>query len=148
MLTAVATTGGDEKLAKEATELTNRWLEDGSTVGPTMMVATLGTAAYYGDKALFDKLLTQLSKTKDRQERGRILHAMLYFRDPAAIEAGMNAVLSKQVPFIEGAALLFAGENFAATRKLPFQFMQAHFDHWQGSAQPVAVSTPARFSHG
>jgi len=94
-----------------------------------MVAATLGTAAYYGDKSLFDRFMAQLKKTNDRQERGRILNAMQQFRDPASIEAGMKAVLAGDVPFIEGGALLlFAGHNSEATRKMPFEFMQAHFD--------------------
>ena len=128
ILLAVATTGGDQDLAKQATQLTDQWLQNPSAIDPTMVVSTVATAAYYGDKALAERLLAQLEKTKDRQERGRILRAMGNFRNPEAIEAGMNAVLSKQVPFIEGAGLLFAGQGAQATRKQSFEFMKAHFD--------------------
>ncbi len=128
LLSAVAMTGGDQELKNEANQLTDRWLQDPSAIDPTMVVSTVGTSAYYGDKAFFEKLLAQLNKTKDRQERGRILRAMQYFRDPAAIEAGMNAVLSKQIPFIEGSNLLFAGQGAEATRKMSFEFMKAHFE--------------------
>jgi cytosol alanyl aminopeptidase len=50
------------------------------------------------------------------------------FRDPAAIQAGMQAVLSGDVPFIEGIRLLVAGQLFENTRKMPFDFLKAHFD--------------------
>jgi cytosol alanyl aminopeptidase len=126
---AVATYGGDQELAREARELTDKWFMDRNAIAPNMVVATLGTAAYYGDKSLFDHFLAQLKKTSDRQERARILGAMQQFRDPAAIKAGMEAVLAGDVPFIEGGALLlFSGQGSEATRKMPFEFMEAHFD--------------------
>ena len=128
LLPAVATDGGDEELAKQARELTEKWFTDHAAIAPNMVAATLGTAAYYGDKSLFDRFLAQLGKTSDRQERGRILNAMTSFRDPAAIRAGMEAVLAGKVPFIEGAYLLFSGQGSEATRRMPFEFMQAHFD--------------------
>ncbi len=120
---------GDEELAKQARELTDKWFTDRNAIAPNMVSATLSAAAYYGDKALFDRFLAQLKKTSDRQERARILESMPRFRDPAAIKAGMEAVLSGEVPFIEGAGgLLFAGQVSERTRKMPFEFMQTHFD--------------------
>jgi alanyl aminopeptidase len=50
------------------------------------------------------------------------------FQDPKAIEAGMNAVLSGDIPFMEGAGLLFAGQSREATQKLALNFLKAHFD--------------------
>ncbi len=40
----------------------------------------------------------------------------------------MQAALSGQIPFMEGLGLLFAGQGSEATRKLPLDFMKAHFD--------------------
>ncbi|MBV9034809.1 MAG: ERAP1-like C-terminal domain-containing protein, partial [Acidobacteriaceae bacterium] len=128
LLPVVATDAGDKELAEQARELTNKWFTDRNAIAPNMVAATLGTAAYYGDKALFDRFLAQLKKTSDRQERARILGAIQEFRDPAAIKAGMEAVLSGEVPFMEGLGLLFAGQEAEATRKMAFEFMQAHFD--------------------
>jgi alanyl aminopeptidase len=88
----------------------------------------LSTAAYYGDKSLFDRFLTEFKKTQDRQERQRIQQAMGAFRDPASIRAGMEAVLSGEVPIIQGAFLLFAGQSEEITRKLAFEFLKAHYD--------------------
>lgn len=128
LLRNVATYAGDEELAKQASELTEKWFNDHNSVDPNMVNPVLGTAAYYGDKALFERFLDELKKTKDRQERQRIIGAMGSFHDRAAIETGMNAVLSGEIPFMEGIVLLFSGQGTAATRKMPFEFMKAHFD--------------------
>ncbi len=128
LLYAMATTGGDTELAKEAKELTQKWFDNKNAIAPSMTAPVLGTAAYYGDNALEQKLIQQLSATKDRLERGRIIYAMSKFRDPAALKTGMQAVLSGKVPFIEGGRLLFAGQTQTSTRTLGFEFMKQHFD--------------------
>jgi alanyl aminopeptidase len=128
LLRAVATYGGDQELAQQAQQLTDKWFEDHKAIKADVTTAILSTAAYYGDKALFDRFLAEFKKTQDRQERQRIQQAMGSFRDPRSIQAGMEAVLSGEVPFIQGAFLLFAGQNQSATRKLAFEFLKAHYD--------------------
>ncbi|HTU44338.1 MAG TPA: M1 family metallopeptidase [Bryobacteraceae bacterium] len=124
----MATYAGDMELAKEGQELANKWFEDHKSVNSSMVSSALGTAAYYGDQALFQRFMAELKKTHEHQERARMLGAMQRFRDPAAIEAGMQAVLSGEIPFMEGAGLLFAGQIFEKTRVLSFNFLKAHFD--------------------
>ncbi len=128
LLRAVASWGGDQTLAREAQELTGKWFADHSAIDPNMTGAVLSTAAYYGDKKLYDRFVAEYKKTKDRQVQRRILGAMMSFRDPASLQTGYAAILSGEVPFIEGAQLLFAGQGQASTRKLAFEYMQAHFD--------------------
>jgi alanyl aminopeptidase len=128
LLRPVATYGGDHELAREARELTEAWFRDHNAVEPNVVGAVLRTAAYYGDKALFERFLATLQTTNDRLERERILGALDSFVDPAAIQAGMEATLSGRVPFIEGLRLLFAGQGIEGTRHMAFDFMKAHFD--------------------
>ena len=56
LLEFVATAGGDEELAREARELTEKWLADHNAVPANEVTSVLKTATYYGDKALFEKL--------------------------------------------------------------------------------------------
>jgi alanyl aminopeptidase len=128
LLNTVATSGGDRELARQARDLTEAWFKSHAAIDLNITSAVLRTAAYYGDKALLEKFLDSLQTTNDRQERQRIFAALASFRDPAAIQAGMNATLSGKVPFIEGLRLLFAGQESASTRNMAFDFMKAHFD--------------------
>ena len=128
LLLAVATWGGDQALANQAKELAAQWFTDHSAIDPNVTGAVLTTAAFYGDKQLSERFVAEFKKSTDRQVRRRILTAMQAFRDPAAIEAGFNEVLSGDIPFIEGSQLLLAGRGQDSTRKLAFEFMQAHFD--------------------
>jgi alanyl aminopeptidase len=126
----VATYAGDEEFAKEGRALAEKWFQDRKRVDPNMVGAVLQTYAYYGDKATFEKFLTQYKKTKDRQDRERLLRGMAAFRDPAAIGALQQAVLAGEIPMVEGGGdlLLGAGQNSAATRQMPFRFLKAHYD--------------------
>lgn len=53
---------------------------------------------------------------------------MMGFRNPAAVEAGMQEVLSGRVKLADGFLLLFGGQNSPATRKMSFEFVKAHLD--------------------
>jgi alanyl aminopeptidase len=128
LLRDVATYAGDEDLARQARELAEGWLKDHSSINPNVVTAVLESSAYYGDKAFFDRLLAELKKTSDRSERRSIRSALYAFREPAAVEAGKEALLSGEIPFIEGSSLLFAGQESTATRELPLAFLKAHYD--------------------
>ena len=93
-----------------------------------MLSPVLGTAAFYGDKALFDRFLAEFGKTKDKQVRRALLGAMNSFRDSASIEAGMQALLNGTVPFIEGQGLLFGGQQEQATRMQSLRFVESNWD--------------------
>jgi alanyl aminopeptidase len=129
LLRAVATEGGDRDLAQEARDLTEKWFQDRAAVPAEVASAIFDTAAYYGDLALFKRFLAAFQSTQDRQEKRRLISAMSSFHDRAAIEAGMQAVLSQALPLMDGFPLLLgAGQGFPDTRKLPFEFLKAHFD--------------------
>jgi alanyl aminopeptidase len=128
MLRIMSTWGGDQQLAAEAKTMADKWLNNHSAIDPNLVVSVLETAAFYGDKAFFDRLADSLKDTKDRQEREHVISAMERFRDPAAINAGFDALLTDRVPFMEGYFLLFGGQSSEATRTASLNFLKAHFD--------------------
>jgi alanyl aminopeptidase len=128
LLRLMSTWGDDQQLASEAKTLAEKWLADHSSVDPNLVSSVLNTTAFYGNKAFFDQLTESLKTTKDRQERERIISAMARFRDPEAITAGFNVVLNGNVPFIEGAFLLFGGQTSPTTRHMSLDFLKAHYD--------------------
>jgi alanyl aminopeptidase len=129
LVSAMATDGGDQDLAKEARSLTDKWLQDRGGIPPEVLGAVLDTAAYDGGLELFNRFLAAYQETGDRQQKRRLIGAMRAFHDRAAIEAGFQAVLTKQIPLETGFTLLVsAGQGFSDTRKLPFEFIKSHFD--------------------
>lgn len=134
LVSVIATAGGDQDLARQARDLTDKWFQSHSAVHPEVVGAVFRTAAYYGDTALFRRFLAEFKTNQDRQEKARVLGAMVSFRDPAAIDAGFQAVLSGDVALADGFPLLLAGGSASpGTRKLPFQFVKAHFDQIMSS---------------
>jgi len=128
LLRLMSTWGDDQQLAAQGKELADKWLKDHSAVNPNLVDSVLDTAAFYGDKAYFDALVDNLKTTTDRQERQSIIGSMSSFRDPAAINAAFDALLTGKVPFLEGARLLFLGQSSDATRKMPLDFLKTHYD--------------------
>jgi hypothetical protein len=90
--------------------------------------SVLSSAAYYGDIALFQSYLAEFKKTQDRQDQERLIGAMTEFRDRAAVEAGMQEVLTGKVKLADGFVLLFGGQGSPDTRKQSFEFVKAHFN--------------------
>lgn len=128
LLRLMSTWGDDQQLAAQGKELADKWLRDHSSVNPNLVISVLDTASFYGDEAYFNRLMDSLKTTNDKQERERIIASMSSFRDPNAINAAFNALLSGKIPFLEGAGLLFLGRSLDATRKMPFEFLKAHYE--------------------
>ena len=128
LLSAVAGPGGDRELARQAGDLALKWLEDRKAVPPDIVGAVLSVAARYGDVALYRKFMAEFQKTRNRQEQQQLVGAMTAFRDPAALQIGMEDVASGRVPLSSGLPLLSAGQGAPATRHLAFQFLKQHFN--------------------
>jgi cytosol alanyl aminopeptidase len=130
LLSLVATAGGDQEVAREAHDLTEKWFKDHKAVDPSILASLLSTTAYYSDKSLVPRLLAEYKNSNDPQVKQALLIALFSFRDPSAIEAIMQAVLAGQeISFVEGGYLLLVGgQNQEATRKIPLDFLKAHYD--------------------
>jgi hypothetical protein len=89
----------------------------------------LRTAAYYGDRALFDRLFAAYQKTEDSQVKQSLLIALIGFRDKQIVQDELGFVESGKVPLPDGIIFLFApGSASPALRKLPFDAVAANYD--------------------
>ena len=129
VVSAVATDGGDEALAKQAEDLARRWLKDRKAVAPDMVDAVLDTAAWYGDAVWYDQMLNETEKTRDSREKEQLIQALADFRDPKLLEKGLEEVLAGRLS-LNDSFRLFSPDPFAgpAARKVPFEFVKAHLD--------------------
>jgi alanyl aminopeptidase len=119
LLSAVATSGGDEVLARQARDLAERWLKDRKAVPPEMVPAVLTTAAYYGDTPLHSQFVAEAEKTQDRLELQQLLVALASFRDRNLLEHGLEEVLADRIPLRDARSLLFqSGDRSPETRKV------------------------------
>jgi alanyl aminopeptidase len=128
IVSLVANEGEDPDLIAQARDLANKWLVDRAAVQPDMVGVVLDTAAQHSGRELYDRLLAELRKTKDRRLRGQILNAMGSFRDPAIVKANFNLLLSGEIDPREGLGLLFGPLGDPKTRALPFELVRANYD--------------------
>jgi cytosol alanyl aminopeptidase len=124
----VAANGVDPSLRDEARRLATMWLTTRKGIDANMVNPVLSTAAQFGDRALFDTMTSELKKTTDLQQRGRILGAMASFRDPAITRAAMEMVIHSEIDPRESLQLLFGPLSTRETEKLPFEFVKANYD--------------------
>jgi cytosol alanyl aminopeptidase len=118
----------DSILAEGARKLADGWLENRKGVDADMLRPVLSTAAYYGDRALFDALLRELKKTQDLRQRSAIIAALGSFRDPKLVAAALDLVIHSDIDTRETTALLYSGINDPATERMPFEFVKANYD--------------------
>jgi alanyl aminopeptidase len=118
----------DPALGAEARKLADEWLETRKGVDADMLRGVLSTAAYYGDRALFDGLLRELKKTADLRQRAAIIGALGSFRDPKLLAAALDLVIHSDIDTRETARLLYSGIGDPETERMPFEFVKAHYD--------------------
>jgi len=128
LVAAIADEGGDADLAGQARQLADQWLKDRKAVSPEMVRAVLMSAGYHGDAELFRSFLAEFQKTQDRQEQQNLLLGMTAFRERAALELGMQTVLSKKVALADGFPLLIPNPAARGSGIVHFDFVKANFD--------------------
>jgi len=88
--------GKDPEVLNDARRRVEMQFSNAGNIDPSLMVTYLNLAALNGDQALYDKYLTQISRTtQTRQEQLRT--ALTYFADPALQRRTMEYALSDQV---------------------------------------------------
>ena len=120
--------GRDRALQAEARKLADGWLKDRKGVDPDVLSGVLSVAAREGDRALFDRFLEELKRTRDLVERRAIIGALGSFRDPKLVDAAHRLVLNSSIDARESAFLLFAGEDDPETQDMAFEFVKANYD--------------------
>ncbi|MCU1291860.1 MAG: family peptidase, partial [Bryobacterales bacterium] len=141
LLFVASTLGGDETLARQAQELATKWLTGDRSIDPNVAGYILQTAAFYGNVPLAEKFLAVYKASKDVQDRSRLIRAMGVFRDPAALQLGLGAWASGQVPVSEGIIFIGAGRYSESTRKTPFEFVKSHYSEIEKLLPPLGRSS-------
>ncbi|HEU5056338.1 MAG TPA: M1 family aminopeptidase [Kofleriaceae bacterium] len=124
----VADLGDDRALGEEAVRLARRWLDDRSAVHPDVIDQVLAVAAHRGDRALLDRMRAAALKTQDRKERTRIIKGMGAFRDPAALRAALDTVLSTDFDMREARHIYDIALEDPRTRAIAWSFVAEKLD--------------------
>jgi aminopeptidase N len=129
LLPFVAITGDEPALQVEARRLADGWLRDHQGVDPDMLEPVLITAAFSGNRALFDRLLQELKKNPDRRTRQWLLAALANFRDPALANAALALLFDPDIDARESFTPLLTGPlGSTETRILPLEFVKSNYN--------------------
>ena len=123
----VAREGDDAALRDEAKSLALRWIDDRRAVAPELVGQVLNTAAAFGDRALFDKIVAAAKSTQDPRESQALISALGQFRDPEILKSTFGLLLKDDFDLRRTLFLLFGPLNNWKTRDLPFAWVKQNY---------------------
>ena len=123
----VAREGDDAALREEAKTLALQWIDDRRAVAPELVGQVLNTAAAFGDRALFDKIVAAAKSTKDPRESQALISSLGQFRDPEILPATFGLLLKDDFDLRRTLFLLFGPLNHWKTRDLPFAWVKENY---------------------
>ena len=124
----VAQRGEDADLQKQARALATRYLTDHGAVPAEMVEAALTSAAWRGDRAMFDAVHAAARKEKDRSERRQLLEAMASFHDPAIVDSRLALILTDEFDPREALILLGDPRREPTSLQQSYDFLKANYD--------------------
>lgn len=139
LIRTLGVAAADPATRSEARRLTEVWLTDPKAIGSEMLATVLGIAASDGDVALFDRLEAAARKEQDRRTRGQILTALGQFRDPAAVEKGLQLVLAGKFDIREAGGVAWELSGDRVSRAMAYDWVKRSFD-------PLAAALPEQYS--
>ena len=148
LIQLVGDAGDDAVLLAQARKLAWKWLDDHSAVAPEMLDTVLHLAASRGDRALHDRLLTELHKATELQDRDRLFAAMGSFRDPALVKQSLDLVLAGDFALTETIDLLWAAAGWRGTRDLAWAYLLQHYDELAAHLPKERISRLVRLGAG
>ena len=132
VLSVLGRIGRDPDVLAQARKMTEEYLENPSSVDPTLAGTMINlTAAWSGDAALYDKLLAHLKTAKSPQEYYRYLNSLTSFRDPALLRRTLEYALSPEVRNQDAAGFVGSVLSNLSGKELAWTFVKAHWDELQ-----------------
>jgi len=116
-------------LGSEARDLAIKWLKNPNSLNRGMVRHVLAAAAFEGDRDLFDQFRAAALETKDQEERQTLLLTMGSFRSPDIAQLALQELVKNDFDLRLSSAVLSGNmATYRETRRMPFEFIQAHFD--------------------
>ncbi|WP_394830776.1 M1 family metallopeptidase [Pendulispora rubella] len=130
LLSLVADQGEDAALRAEAKTLALRWLSERekAKVDPEVVETVLSLAAQNGDRAMFDRMLSEARKSTSRFDRNLILRAMGHFRDSELLRSALGALLMDEFDVRDAVRMLRGSQATLATREVVYTFVKQNYD--------------------
>jgi aminopeptidase N len=125
---ALGVANHDPALAKEATALVRKWLEDRKGLDDDMVGSALSAATRRGDAALFDQILAAARAPRDRNEKQRLLGALGGFTDPVLAQRALEIVRGNEFDLRDSLSIVWGVFGRRETRQLGLGFVEQSSD--------------------
>lgn len=124
-------TGRDAEMIAQARLLVEHYMQEPSSVDPTLVDTIVSLAAVNGDRALYDQFLGRVKTAKSPEEYYRYTYALTSFSDPALLERTLNYALSPEVRNQDVTGLIGSVLGNPAGRDLAWTFLKTHWAELQ-----------------
>jgi aminopeptidase N len=120
--------GRDPEIISAAQKLTEKALQDPSSIDSTVAFAAFSLAAENGDAALYDKVVAKL-QTRGTSLEGYYLYfqTLSKFRDPKLLQRTLDYAVSPAVRSQDTLGMISAVMKNPASGKLAWDFVRAHW---------------------
>ena len=142
LLPFAAERGGSAALRREAAVLAKRWLERRDAIPASIVEEVLETASAFADAALFALLEREALATQERNDRTRLLRALVKARLPQLRDRALALALDERVDGRDALETIEEALGDDNNRAAAFAFVRERFD---ALAAKVPEDTPARF---
>jgi len=128
LLELLGETADDTAVQQRARTLALAYLDDRTAVPPNVANAVLRTAAAGGDKALYDRYVAELAKTRSTpEEYYRFFTALAHFRDPALVTRTLEFAISTDVRSQDTSTLVGVLLNRPEAQDAAWAFVKSHW---------------------
>ncbi|HZD47445.1 MAG TPA: M1 family aminopeptidase, partial [Silvibacterium sp.] len=128
---AVGNIGKDPKVIAQAKELAGRYLNDQSSVDPTLAETAMEIAAINGDSALYDRLQKEAETSTNPELQEGSLRLLAEFKDASLEKRSLDYTVSGQVRNQDSVIELLIMLQGTDTRDLAWNYIQQNWDKVQ-----------------
>jgi aminopeptidase N len=129
LLSLVGVTGNSPDVQRQARELALKYIDDRTSLPPTLASTVLSVAAAGGDATLYDRYRAQLPKLTDKpEEYYRFFYALASFRDPALVQRTLEFAISPDVRTQDTSSLIGGLISQPWSRDAAWTFVKANWD--------------------
>ncbi len=123
--------GNDPDLRAQTRKIADRFLDDPTSVDPTLGQAALQAAVQNGDAALFDQLQKVYETSTDPELQESALRLLVQFDNPALLERGLEYSVSDKVRNQDAAIQLAVALRTPENRNAAWNFVKTHWSQVQ-----------------
>jgi aminopeptidase N/puromycin-sensitive aminopeptidase len=128
--TLFATLGAakDPAILAEARHIADKYLDDPSSVDPTLGQTALGLAARNGNEAIYNKLVQVYESSHNPEVQEAALRLTAGFEDPALARRALDYALTPKVRSQDAAIQFYIAMQSDKNRPMAWQYIKDHWD--------------------